>query len=64
MQFGSLGCPGRDKNIARAGIVEISGGEASVRAVDVEYDVEKVLRVMDELDPPARKTVQRIFYGK
>lgn len=61
--FGSLGCPGREKNIARAGILDISGGKASVQALDVEYDVGKVIGIFDELDPPARKTVQRIFYG-
>jgi len=62
--FGSLGCPGSDKNIARAGIIEVFAGSAKVYAVDVEYDVESVIKVMDELDPPARKTVQKIFYGR
>jgi len=62
--FGSLGCPGKDRNIARAGILDVSGGKAEVCAIDVGYDVESVIRVMDELDPPARKTVQRIFFGR
>jgi predicted phosphodiesterase len=61
--FGSLGCPGSDRDIARAGILHIGRGDVRAQALDIRYDVAKTLDVMDRLDPPARKTVQRIFYG-
>jgi predicted phosphodiesterase len=63
VNVGALGCPAKDGNIARGGIIEITGGEASARAIDVVYDVESVVEEIDRLSYPARDTVKRIFYG-
>ena len=60
--FGSLGCPGRLKNIARAGIITVSA-KAAFELLDLEYDIEPFIRQWDITDPPARKTVQRMFFG-
>lgn len=61
--FGALGCPGKDIDIARAGIVTVENGAFSAETLDVRYDAAAVVREMDALDPPARRTIQRIFYG-
>lgn len=61
--FGSLGCPGRDKNIARAGLLFVQNHTVRPEPLDIEYDVQPTISIMNQLDPPARKTVQAIFYG-
>jgi len=59
---GSLGYPGKEKNIARAGILTIDD-DVSFAEVKVEYDVEKVLKDMDRLNYPAKDIIKKNFYG-
>lgn len=59
---GSLGCPGQDKNIARAGILTISDG-VEYRQIEVSYDVSETLEKMDELNYPDKENVKKYFYG-
>jgi len=59
---GSLGCPSKDKNIARAGILTIDDN-ISFDEITVEYDVAKVLEDMDRIDYPAKNTIKKIFFG-
>jgi phosphoesterase, MJ0936 family len=59
---GSLGCPAKDKNIARAGILIIDDN-ISFDVIKIEYDVTKVLEDMDRIDYPAKNTIKKIFFG-
>ena len=59
---GSLGCPAKDKNIARAGILTIDDS-VSFAEITMEYDVTKVLEDMDRIDYPAKNTIKKIFFG-
>ena len=63
VNVGSLGCPGKDKNIARGGILTIVDGSVSYAELVVPYAVEEVLKHMEDVNCPAQKTIQRIFYG-
>ena len=60
---GSLGCPGKDKNIARGGILTIVDGSVSYDELVIPYAVEEVIKYMKDVNCPAQKTIQRIFYG-
>ena len=40
VNVGSLGCPSRDRNIARAGVLTIGNGNAAIETIDVSYHVE------------------------
>ena len=59
---GSLGCPGKDKNIARAGILTINDDVAFTEII-IEYDAAKVLEDMDRINYPAKDTIKRIFFA-
>lgn len=61
--FGALGCPGAEKDVAHAGIIDIDGKTVSCECLDIKYDISPLIRKWDILDPPARTTVQRIFFG-
>ena len=63
VNVGSLGCPGQEKNIARAGIVTIEKGSIEVQAIDVEYDVDKVISAIDEIKYPDAENIKKYFYG-
>ena len=60
---GSLGCPGRDKNIARAAVLTIDGTEAHVEALDVSYDAASVVREINRLNYPSAGDIKKFFYG-
>ena len=60
---GSLGCPARDGNIARAGILTIENGSADIQPIDVAYDVQKVIRAIDEIQYPDAENIKKYFYG-
>ena len=60
---GSLGCPARDGNIARAGFLTIENGRADIQPVDVAYDVQKVIRAIDEIQYPDTENIKKYFYG-
>lgn len=59
---GSLGCPGRDLNIARAGILVIED-EVEFSEIEIEYDIARVLEDIDRFNCPDKKIIKKIFYG-
>ena len=59
---GSLGCPSKDKNIARGLILDINEN-INVKEIDIEYDVDKVIKKMDSLNYPSKDIIKKIFYG-
>ena len=63
INVGSLGCPSTERNIARAGILEISGNDVSVNTIDIEYDVSKVIDEINRINFPAAKEIKLFFYG-
>lgn len=63
INVGSLGCPGVDKNIARAGIVNIDNSNIDVKIIDVEYHADEVIRAIDEINYPDAENIKRYFYG-
>lgn len=60
---GSLGCPAKDGNIARAGILTVENGRADIQLMDVTYDVQNVLRAIDEIQYPDSENIKKYFYG-
>jgi len=60
---GSLGCPGSDKNIAKAVILHVNENNISFENVRVAYDVTKTLADMDKFNYPEKDFIKKIFYG-
>ncbi len=63
INVGSLGCPSKEHDIARAGVLNIEGGKAAIEVIDVRYDVDEVIRQIDDLNYPEADVAKRIFYG-
>ena len=63
VNVGSLGCPGKDKNIARAGVVVIEEGRVDIQAIDVEYDANCVVDKINEIKYPDADNIKKYFYG-
>lgn len=63
INVGSLGCPAQDKNLARAGIVKLEKGNVEVQTIDVEYDVDNVIHLIDEINYPDADNIKKYFYG-
>lgn len=63
MNAGSLGCPAQDKNLARAGIVKIEKGNVKAQPIDVKYDVNSVINLIDKLNYPDADNIKKYFYG-
>ncbi len=63
INVGSLGCPAQDRNIARSGIVNIENGGVEIVPIDLEYDVDEVIRVIDEINYPDAENIKKYFYG-
>lgn len=63
INVGSLGCPTAERNVARAGILEIDGSDVSVRSVDIEYDASKVIDEINRINFPSAKEIKMFFYG-
>ena len=63
INVGSLGCPSQDKNVARAGVVKIEKGNVEVEPIDVEYDLNDVIMVIDAKNYPAADDIKKFFYG-
>lgn len=63
INIGSLGCPAQDKNIARAGIVNIQNGIVEFEPIDLKYDVDEVIRAIDEINYPDADNIKKYFYG-
>ena len=63
INVGSLGCPSKEHDVARAGVLNIEDGKADIELIDVRYDVDVVIRQIDDLNYPEADVVKRIFYG-
>lgn len=63
INVGSLGCPAQDKNIARAGIVNIENGTVDVETIDLKYDVNEVIKAIDDINYPDADNIKKYFYG-
>lgn len=63
INVGSLGCPGKDLNLARAGILTIANGAVEIEPVELPYDVDAVVRKIDELNYPEAENIKKFFYG-
>lgn len=59
---GSLGCPGRDRNIARAGVLAIEE-TITYEPVQIKYDAEKVVRDIEHFQYPDYQNILKYFYG-
>lgn len=63
INVGSLGCPAKDKNIARYGILEITNGKVNIEAREIKYDSQAVIDKINEYNYPASAEIKRFFYG-
>lgn len=63
INVGSLGCPGKEKNIARAGILTIENGAVEIEPVELVYDAERVVAEINRLDYPEAENIKKFFYG-
>ena len=63
INVGSLGCPGRDKNVARAGVLVIEDDTVDIETVELTYDVDTVIEKIDELNYPEAENIKKFFYG-
>lgn len=63
INVGSLGCPAQDKNLARAGILKIENGNVEIQPIDVEYDVNDIINLIDEINYPDADNIKKYFYG-
>ena len=63
INVGSLGCPSRDRNIARAGVLTIENGDAEIEPLDIDYDVDEVIRRIDTIKYPDAENIKKYFYG-
>lgn len=63
INVGSLGCPSKEHNIARAGVLNIENSKAAIELIEVRYDVDEVIRKIDELNYPEAETIKKCFYG-
>lgn len=60
---GSLGCPAKDVNIARYGILEIIDGKVIIEAKELKYDSKAVVNKIDEYKYPASDEIKKFFFG-
>ncbi len=63
INVGSLGCPGKDRNITRAGILTIENDAVEIETVELPYDVDTVIQKIDELNYPEAENIKKFFYG-
>ena len=63
INVGSLGCPAKDQNIARAGVLTVENGHAWIETIDVAYDVDEVIRQIDTIGYPEADIIKKLFYG-
>ena len=63
INVGSLGCPGKDKNVARAGILTIGNENVDIEPVELTYDVDTVIKKIDGLNYPEAENIKKFFYG-
>ncbi|KFZ26898.1 MAG: phosphodiesterase [Candidatus Izimaplasma bacterium HR2] len=59
---GSLGCPGKEMDIARAGILTINE-EVTYKQLNIKYEVELVINKINEYNYPAKEEIKKFFFG-
>lgn len=59
---GSLGCPSKDKDVARAVILVVEDN-VEYEILEIKYDVNKVLKQINDLDYPSKEEIKKYFYG-
>ena len=64
INVGSLGCPAWDRNIARAGVLTIENGSTEIEPIDVTYDADAVVRLIDQIQYPDAENIKKYFYGR
>ena len=64
INVGALGCPSKDRNIARAGILKIEKGTVTIEPVDVSYDADDVVCQIKAINYPDADAILRYFYGR
>ena len=61
---GSLGCPAKDKDVARAAILEMAeNNHISVYSIEVKYDAAKVVEHIDRIKYPSFADIKKFFFG-
>lgn len=60
---GSLGCPARDGNIARGGVLHLDGGSARFEPLRVVYDSSSVVTDIRLAAYPSHAEVLKYFFG-
>lgn len=63
VNVGSLGCPSKSRNLARAGVLTVENGDPTLELLAVKYDVDEVIRRINALRYPDAQTIKKIFYG-
>ena len=63
IDVGSLGCPGGDRNLTRAGVLTIGNGKAEIETIDIVYDAESVVKTIDNLGYPDADFIKGYFFG-
>lgn len=63
INVGSLGCPAKDKNIARYGILEITDEKVNIEAKELKYDSQSVVDKINEYNYPAAYEIKVFFFG-
>ena len=63
IDVGSLGCPGGDRNLTRAGVLTIGNGKAEIETIDIAYDAASVVKTIDNLGYPDADFIKGYFFG-
>jgi hypothetical protein len=63
INVGSLGCPSKEHDIARAGVLNIENSKTTIELIEVTYDADEVVRRIDELNYPDAENIKKYFYG-
>ena len=63
INVGSLGCPSMARNIARAGVLSVENGKATIELIEVRYNVDEVIGRIDALNYPEAQIIKKYFFG-
>lgn len=63
INVGSLGCPAKERNIARAGILTIESDNVEIEPIELVYDAESVVNEINKLNYPEAENIKKFFYG-
>ena len=63
INVGSLGCPGTDINIARAGILTLTEECVEIEPIELSYHVEEVVAEINRLCYPDAENIKKFFFG-